>query len=51
MSCTSVGGNIEAGGDVTCQGDVDGYVEAGGDVTCGNVCGNISAEGDVTIEK
>lgn len=57
VTCTTVTGNIDAGGSVTCSGDVGGYIDAGGSINCGNVgryadaggsinCGNVTGNVD-----
>ena len=50
VNCDDVGGDVHAGGDVNCD-CADGNVKAGGDVNCDEVAGNISAGGDVTCDS
>ena len=46
----NVGGNVDAGGSVTC-GNVGGKVDAGGSVNCGDVGGYVDAGGSVNCQN
>lgn len=50
VTCDCVNGDIKAGCDVTCDG-VNGNVTAGCDVTCDEVGGNVAAGCDVTCDE
>lgn len=52
-SGSTVGGNLDAAGDITVSGTVEGTVTADGDVTIessGTVGGDVDADGDVTVD-
>lgn len=44
----NVGGNVDAGGSVTC-GNVGKSVDAGGSITCNNINGNADAGGSIRM--
>ena len=47
VKCGDVGGDVQAGDDVTCSGDVKGNVRAGDSVSCGSVGGDVQASDSV----
>ncbi|MBR7095575.1 MAG: hypothetical protein IKC73_05085, partial [Clostridia bacterium] len=50
VCCGRVEGNIDAGGDVTVNGDVEGDVDAGGEVNVeGDIQGDADAGGNITV--
>ena len=46
VNCTTVNGNVKAGGSVNCE-NVGGKVRANGSVNCGKVSGNVKAGGSI----
>ena len=50
VTCDEVSGDVRAGGSVTCD-EVAGDVTAGGSVTCDEVAGDVTAGGDVTCDE